>query len=406
MAHPAVTEDSALIQQLMDLSSTNPSLVRADNYAAPADPKVSITSWKMPMHNEEYHVVPSPFPNLARGIFSLKQPDDQYRIVVRGYDKFFKVGEVPWTTWEALEADTTAPYILSPKRTGSIILIAALTPEKLLITSQHSVGSLSEKKPKFGKADDGEEWLRRYLARQGRTEAELAGVLWEKNWTAVAELCSKNPTNPRNPNNHNLPKMTGLHLHGLNASTKAFTTQPQAVVDAFAVEWGFLSVPSIELPSVADVRTFTDKVGKLRRWNGVPVQAFVVRTHVAGTRNDPPYPPGSPFFFQVEFTDTGAHREWGEVTKALLGMRRKETPTDDQDQPEDGMSIDALPERLMRRPETRAYAAWVIEQIRRDPTAFVKDYKRSKEFFPTRFLLAEGNKAQQSDRTGDVEKDS
>jgi hypothetical protein len=96
MMHPAVAEDSALIQELISLSSTKSKLVRSTKYAAPADPNVSITSWKMAEH--KYYVVPSPFPTLARGVFSVRQPDGEQRIVARGYDKFFNIGEVGWTT--------------------------------------------------------------------------------------------------------------------------------------------------------------------------------------------------------------------------------------------------------------------------------------------------------------------
>lgn len=36
-------------------------------------------------------------PTLARGLFTCLEAEDKHRIVVRGYDKFFNVGEMPWT---------------------------------------------------------------------------------------------------------------------------------------------------------------------------------------------------------------------------------------------------------------------------------------------------------------------
>jgi tRNA ligase len=100
--------DSQLIADLHKLSKAKPRLVRSSIYAAPADPSITVRSWKM---NEfKYYDVPSPFPTLARGIFSVELPPDEpqankgneapvkYRIVARGYDKFFNIGEVPWTT--------------------------------------------------------------------------------------------------------------------------------------------------------------------------------------------------------------------------------------------------------------------------------------------------------------------
>ncbi|KAJ7255821.1 RNA ligase-domain-containing protein [Mycena haematopus] len=397
MAHPAAAEDSALIQELVDLSSAKPKLVRASNYTAPADPNVSIASWRMAEH--KYFLVPSPFPTLARGTFSLKQPDGQYRIIARGYDKFFNVGEVGWTTWAALESHTTAPYTLSLKSNGCIIFIAALTPEKLLVTSKHAMGPAKGVK-KLSHADAGERWVRKYLAEKGRAESDLAGVLWEENWTAVAELCDDSFEE------HVLAypaEMTGLHLHGLNESTKAFKTQPHAVVDAFAEEWGFIKTASTELPTIEAVREFTAEVGKTGAWNGVPVEGFVVRTQVgsppstSSSRSTPPYPPGSSFFYKVKFDEPYMmYRDWREVTKTLLGMRSKA-----KGQGKDGMSVDALPKTKMRRAETKLYARWVIEEIRRDPAAFA-EYNDNKgivavrERFLAYLASEEGKKALQS----------
>ena len=97
--------DSALIASLFACSAK---LVRSSVYPAPADPAISVRSWKMTEH--KYYTVPLPFPTLARGLFSRELPDagaeggkgegpskKKHQIVVRGYDKFFNIGEVPWT---------------------------------------------------------------------------------------------------------------------------------------------------------------------------------------------------------------------------------------------------------------------------------------------------------------------
>ncbi len=94
-------EDSELITDLHSLHNKSPKLVKFVQYATPALPDVTVESWKM---NEfKYYDVPSPFPTLARGLFSTKEhgakvDEPGYRIVARGYDKFFNIGEVPWTT--------------------------------------------------------------------------------------------------------------------------------------------------------------------------------------------------------------------------------------------------------------------------------------------------------------------
>ena len=75
------------------------------------------------------------------------------------------------------------------------------------------------------------------------------------------------------------PEKTGLHLHGINESIGAFITLPQASVDAFAAEWGFIQTPSA-------LESFTSECAKTGRWNGEAVDGFVVRTPVTK-------PPGS-----------------------------------------------------------------------------------------------------------------
>jgi len=98
-------DSSALTEALYKLSSKNPKLVKSSNYEAPADNTIKVTSWKM---NEfKYYNVPSPFPTLARGLFTTENSDKaegtdvKYTIVARGYDKFFNIGEVPWTNVSA-----------------------------------------------------------------------------------------------------------------------------------------------------------------------------------------------------------------------------------------------------------------------------------------------------------------
>lgn len=74
--------------------------------------KRELTSWKMADY--AYKRDPCPFPTRARGLFTEKiervktgteeviegegeEDEEEYRIVARGYDKFFNVGEVSWT---------------------------------------------------------------------------------------------------------------------------------------------------------------------------------------------------------------------------------------------------------------------------------------------------------------------
>ncbi|KAF5380128.1 hypothetical protein D9615_006236 [Tricholomella constricta] len=384
MAPTFSEEDSQLIAGLHRLSKKSPKLVKSSTYPAPADPNIVVRSWKM---NEfKYYDVPSPFPTLARGIFTVELPpkadgkeagesEQKYRIVARGYDKFFNIGEVPWVTWPALESHTAAPYTLSLKSNGCIIFIAALTKSKLLVTSKHSLGPVAGSAVSHAQA--GEAWLRKYLEQKGRTEEQLATHLWENNWTAVAELCDDSFEE------HVLgypPEKTGLHLHGLNVCTKAFKTLSHSEVDAFAEEWGFIKTASITLNTIPDVRAFTSEIAELGEWNGEAVEGFVVRTHVADPKSKPasaastsasPYAPGSSFFFKVKFDEPYMmYRDWREVTKKLLSASST-------------LSASALPKAKMRRAETRVYVRWVIDEIKRDRAPFA-EYTKGKGIIAAR----------------------
>ena len=72
------------------------------------------------------------------------------------------------------------------KSNGCIIFVAALTPSKLLVTSKHATGMLQG--VGVSHSQMGERWLLKHLEEKGKTLEQLASVLWEKNWTAVAEV--------------------------------------------------------------------------------------------------------------------------------------------------------------------------------------------------------------------------
>ncbi|KAH8813973.1 RNA ligase-domain-containing protein [Flagelloscypha sp. PMI_526] len=364
MAHPATTEEDVdLIKSLTSISQRHRKLIKSSTYTTPADERITVRSWKM--DEFKYYQVPSPFPTLARGIFTVDNVPGEGkvdRIIIRGYDKFFNIGEVPWTTWEALETHTVAPYTMSLKSNGCIIFIGALTPEKLLITSKHAVGSGAG--GNISHAEAGERWLRTYFSQKGKTEANMSKVLWDNNWTAIAELCDDSFEEHVLPYS---PELTGLHLHGLNESTKLFKTLPASTVDAFAQEWGFIQTQSITLNSIEEVRQFRDEVERTKMWNGEAVEGFVVRTHIGppprdATKNFSPYDVGDTFFFKIKFDEPYMmYRDWREVTKTLLSKYDKDPRS---------MNERAVSRKKMEREETKVYVKWVIEDIRTNRKAY------------------------------------
>ncbi|KAG8844328.1 hypothetical protein FRB96_003087 [Tulasnella sp. 330] len=382
-------ETSELVKALIKVSKKSPSLIKATGHdVEPAindsgSPKTrKIWSWKM---NEwKYSVQPSPFPTLARGLFTEWVPSSSkpwsngndevkggkldsegfHRVIARGYDKFFNMNEVRWNTWDALETHTTAPYYLTLKSNGCIIFIAALSPSEVIVMSKHSLGALDNRD--VSHAQMGEKWLDRHLEAKGRTKAQLAQRLWDENVTAVAELCDDSFEE------HVLPyskEFTGLHLHGINRNQGTFETFSPEQVQAFANEWGFIPTPVIALQTPKEVKDFTDKVGREGCWEGQAVEGFVVRTKVgqpdparvqkSHDQTSPPYPAGSDYFFKIKFDEPYlTYRDWREITRTILVAQKKRIISPN------------VPKSKLRRPESFVYRDWVEKEIGRDPAAF------------------------------------
>ncbi|EJD05579.1 uncharacterized protein FOMMEDRAFT_78648 [Fomitiporia mediterranea MF3/22] len=379
MAPPASEEDHKLVSELMTLSKNNKKLVHSSTYAAPADPSITVRSWKM---NEwKYYDVPSPFPTLARGLFTTWHSDKaeskegdghgNYRIVARGYDKFFNIGEVPWTSWDALGRHTTPPYVMTLKSNGCIIFISALSNTKLLVTSKHSLGPVQGVPESH--AEVGEKWLLMQLEAKGKKVEDLAQVLWDNNWTAVAELCDDSFEEHVLPYP---PEKTGLHLHGINESRGAFKTLTSDKVAAFAREWGLIETPYHTANSISEVRKFSEEIAKSGNWNDEPIEGFVVRCHVSDSssakeKDVPPYPPGSSFFFKVKYDEPYMmYRDWREITKKLLSTKGR-------------LQDVAIPKKSLRRPESVLYLNWVRDEIKKDRSQF-DGFNKGKGIIATR----------------------
>ena len=178
---------------------------------------------------------------------------------------------------------------------------------------------------------------------------------------------------------HVLPysaELTGLHLHGLNESTRAFKTRPSDEVATFARDWGFLVTAFHTVKTVAEVKAFSEEVAKAGGWNGQALEGFVVRCHVGeelgkDKRSAPPYPPNSSFFFKVKYDEPYMmYRDWREVTKMLLSTKGR-------------LEDVKIPKSKLRRPETKTYIEWVKKEIKRDREPF-KNYTKGKGIIATR----------------------
>ena len=158
------------------------------------------------------------------------------------------------------------------------------------------------------------------------------------------------------------------------------------MVDEFAREWGFIVTVSHELPSIPQVRAFTEEIGRSGKWNGEALEGFVVRTTVrspptkgSAPADASPYSPGSSFFFKVKFDEPYMmYRDWREITKSLISK---------------GESA-KLPKNKMARPETKTYVAWVKGEIKRNPSLF-EGYTKGHGIIATRERFLEWLKTEE-----------
>ncbi|KAG0057672.1 hypothetical protein BGZ83_005611 [Gryganskiella cystojenkinii] len=272
------------------------------------------------------------------------------RILIRGYDKFFNVGEVDRTKLENLQEETMGPYEVTLKENGCIIFMAGLPPSVVgpqggcVVSSKHSLGSMERQLGReTGKAKTtptattkadtaegeggetvnavaeglhpvkGREWLERNLARKGKTLQEFGLWLWNQNLTAVAELCDDSFEE------HILEytgERAGLYLHGLNKNTAEFQTLPSELVQQAAEDWGFQRVDYITKNSFQEVMDFAEKIRNAGEYDNRAVEGFVIRSR----RKDS----GQVQFFKIKYDEPYLmYREWREITKHLWSIESK-----------------------------------------------------------------------------------
>jgi tRNA ligase len=219
-------------------------------------------------------------PSTARGLFII----DRERILMRGYDKFFNVGEIKTTTPHDLAEHTEGPYEVSLKENGCIILVGALADGTPVVSSKHMLARKveTEKEPQHRRpvpyrknhALQGETVLLQQLQRAGIDPKEFGTYLYENNLTAVAELCDDDF------DEHVLPyskERSGLYLHGLNYNTVEFHTCPMQQVSAVGKRFGFHNVEAFTIELYKALELFFAEGAKTGKHNGEEVEGFVVR---------------------------------------------------------------------------------------------------------------------------------
>ena len=272
-----------------------------------AGTKFKVDSWRF----QEWDYKRRDLPTYARGLFTYRRKSGEPEIAVRGYDKFFNVGEVNETYWENIKSQTQGPYELSVKENGCIIFLAGLEGDHLLVCSKHSTGPRSD--VEVSHADAGSKWVDRHLSAIGKTRIDLARELRRRNVTAVGELCDDDFEE------HVLaydPKDAGLYLHGLNLNLPEFATYPGTLVHQFADEWGFKKAQYLIKDDVPSMKKFLDECAETGSYDGRDTEGFVIRCSRKAGTGDIPY---QNWFFKFKFEEPYLmYRQWREATKAVI----------------------------------------------------------------------------------------
>lgn len=272
--------------------------------------KIHVDSWKF----QDWDYKKDNLPTYARGLFTTKGPKGP-EIAIRGYDKFFNVGEVHDTEWKNIATRTKGPYELTLKENGCIIFVSGLADGTLLVTSKHSTGSRGDGEASHAVA--GEVRLEKQLQRLGKTKEDLARDLRARNVTAVAELCDDSFEE------HILAyagEDAGLYLHGMNLNIPEFATYPSPIVQDYADKWGFKKVGLITMDDVEQVRAFLEDVAETGAHEGRDVEGFVIRCKMSTSPNSEPF---QDWFFKYKFDEPYLmYRQWRECTKAMIAGRQ------------------------------------------------------------------------------------
>jgi len=253
-------------------------------------------------------------PTYARGLFTYRKKDGTPEIAIRGYDKFFNVGEVHETRWENIDTMTQGPYELSVKENGCIIFISGLEGDILLVCSKHSTGARAD--ADLSHAVAGERWVDRHLEAIGKTRTDLARELRKRNVTLVAELCDDQFEE------HVLayePKDAGLYIHGMNLNLPEFATYPGELVHQFADQWGFKKAQYLMKDDTESMKTFLSGCAETGSYAGRDTEGFVIRCRRKDHKPNGSY---SDWFFKYKFEEPYLmYRQWRECTKAIISNR-------------------------------------------------------------------------------------
>lgn len=295
---------------------------RKNLYPLWTNPKINITGWSF--QEFDYGKPNIPLASNARGLFTMPvaksegDAQNEERIVVRGYDKFFNINELAFLNWDWIEKNSDGHFEVTSKENGCIVFISGLEDGTLIVTSKKSTGPQENKPYEEIHSYVGQKWVLKHLESKNVDVKDFAKLLFQLNVTAVGELCDDAFEE------HVLaypPEMSGIYLHGLNLNTDKFITYPFSAVEAFAKMFGFVPTEYFVIDGVKELRTFLEACAETGTWKNKEVEGFVIRSKMK-LDQDSTY---SDYFFKYKFEEPYLmYRQWREVTKAYLAGKNRQ----------------------------------------------------------------------------------
>ncbi|OWB72988.1 hypothetical protein B5S31_g2718 [[Candida] boidinii] len=270
------------------------------------DSEVQVDSWKF---NEWDYGGKCYLPSQARGLFTRLNPrTNKYEIVVRGYDKFFNVGENQSMSRESLFNNIHGPFTLTTKSNGCIVLISALEDGTLVVCSKHSTGPRNVEGADKNHAEEAQKTLYKQLERKNIDPKELATTLYNLRCTGVAEFCDDSFEE------HVLEykeDQAGLYFHGLNFNTPHFKTHSMEDVTKFSDYFGFRKTDYLTFNTFEETFTFLDECAKTGSYKDEEIEGFVIRAFKNVNNDD--------YMFKYKFEEPYLlYRQFREITKSYI----------------------------------------------------------------------------------------
>ncbi|KAI9292576.1 hypothetical protein K502DRAFT_275601, partial [Neoconidiobolus thromboides FSU 785] len=218
----------------------------------------------------------------ARSLFTTNYNNDDYKVILRGYDKFFNINETPFTSWDFLKNNITGPCEITTKENGCIIYATNFNEQsfklddrlnkydRLLVASKNSIDLNNIK---IAHHQMGIYWIRKHLKKSENELGNLLKFLKLFDITLVFELCDDQFQEHVLPYP---PHESGLYLHGINFNRLELVTWPSEYVTKVANFFGFIPVDYIVKDKIDQVKQFGEECNGI--YKNRAIEGFVVRS--------------------------------------------------------------------------------------------------------------------------------